>query len=70
MRGLDDPVMADGQKTTLRALHESGKLALGSMNHLDADDWQAGGDLFYVEHTDTKEMWPVSRETWTALGGA
>ncbi|WP_075217827.1 hypothetical protein [Mongoliimonas terrestris] len=69
MRGLDDPVTADGEATTLRRLHQEGVLEPGAMNRLDADDWQAGGDLFYVEHTGTKEMWPVSEETWRALGG-
>lgn len=69
MRDLDDTVTAGAERTTLRALHAAGRIVPQKMDHVDADDWQAGGDLHYVQDTVSGDMWPVSRETWLRLGG-
>ena len=67
MPGLDEPITVDGQPTTIRDLHGAGLLELGEMNHLDADDWQGGTDLFYVQQRETRDMWPVSAADFMAL---
>lgn len=69
MRELDDTVTAGVERTTLRALHAAGRIVPQRMDHMDADDWQAGGDLHYVQDKQSGDMWPVSRQTWLYLGG-
>lgn len=67
MPGLDDPILAGTEPTTLRDLAAAGRLEPGAMSHVDADDWQAGGDLFYVQDSESRDMWAVSEADWTAL---
>lgn len=67
MTGPDDRLLVGGQPTTLRALASEGRLKLGRMSRLEADDWVPGGDIHHAQIDGQGDLLPIDAQTYDEL---